>query len=297
MLDIVKLKADIENNTVSNNLIIFKCDKSNGYIPRQYAKAFRDKNNCDIICVEEESELPRGSLFGSLNPNLFLYIVDTLSEFSYKEVDGVSVWVICNKINKKVKTEYEDSIVELPKLQDWQIRDFICSVCPSLDDKQVTELFTYYKDDLYRLENELSKIKALTDMPYSSIQSQLFVDNTNYNVFDIVNAIVRRDKTSLSAIYDKIDFVDVDPFGLVVLLINNFKHIIDVQLSKNPTAESVGVSGKQFWAIKNYSCGHYNREELVAIFEFLNDIDYKVKAGLLDTNIMLDYIICKILSM
>ena len=100
----------------------------------------------------------------------------------------------------------------------------------------------------------------------------------------------------MATVYKEIQNIDVEPFGLIALLINNFRNVIDVQLSRNATAESLGLSGKQFWAIKNYSCGFYNREELIEIFEFLNDIDYKIKSGELNTSILIDYIICKILT-
>lgn len=294
MIDVRELKTSIEQNTLAQNLVIYQCDKQNEYIPRQYLKEYCSNNSYDVICVEEETELPHQSLFGNIcNSVVYLYVVDSLTSFSYTSSQN-NVWVICNKIGKKVKSEYDENIVEIPKLQDWQIKDFISSICKTLNTNQVEELFGHYKDNLFRLENELSKINILG---YDNAKSQLYVDVSNYNIFDITNAIIKRDKLSISNIYNYIECIDVDSFGLVTLLINNFKNIIDVQLSKNPTAESVGMSGKQFWAIQNYSCGFYTTKELVYIFEFLNDIDYKIKSGLLDTNMVVDYIICTILGL
>lgn len=294
MIDIVDLKARIEHNTVSENLIIFQCDKQNSYIPRQYLKEYCRQNSYDIVWIEDITEIPQQGLFKDVcNSNVYLCVVDSLSAFEYIPSTN-KVWVVCRKIGKKVKSEYSEYIVEVPKMLDWQIKDFISSYCETLTSSQIDELFSYYKDNLFRLENEMNKVNLLG---YSKVKSQLFVDVTEYNIFDITNAIIKRDKKSMSNIYNYIESIDVEPFGLVTLLINNFKNVIDIQLSKTPTAESVGMSGKQFWAVKNYSCGFYTTKELVYIFEFLNDIDYQIKSGLLDMSVAVDYIICTILSL
>lgn len=295
MIQLEKLKLNIENNDLENHFIVYKCDKSSEFITYQYADLFCKNNDLEIKSIESAYDIPNNGLFGSISNYLFLYHVESLNEDLQIDVSTNNfIWVVCNKINAKYKKLYENSIVEIPKLQEWQIKDFITSKCNGLKEKEVDELFSYYKNDLFRLDNELDKINLIGN--YQKVREQLFVDVSNFNVFDITNAIVKRDKAALSNIYKEIDSIDVDSFGFISILITNFKHIIDIQLAKNATAESVGVSGKQFWAIKNYSCGYYNRKELMEIYSFLNGLDYKIKTGELDTSILIDYIICKILT-
>ena len=51
---------------------------------------------------------------------------------------------------------------------------------------------------------------------------------------------------------------------------------------------------KQFKAIK-YNCGRFTNEELVKIYELLTSIDIKLKTGLIDNKIIVDYLLSKIL--
>ena len=123
----------------------------------------------------------------------------------------------------------------------------------------------------------------------------MFVDSTEYTVFDLTNSLLRKDFNGLEKIKYNLNIIDVDPFGLLSILLKNFRHVIDIQLAKNPTPEYVGVSSKQFWAIKNYSCGFYSKDELVHIYKLLLSLDKKIKNGDIPINMVIDYIICKIL--
>ena len=295
MIELKDLKHQIEMNKLKYPVIIFKCHKESMYIPHQYANKYCEDNNCEINHIEEIADIPKNNLFSNVNDSLNILKCENLSD--ELPMNTNNLWVICNKITKKISNKYDDILVDIPKLEDWQIKDFIKSYCDGLEDKYVGELFKYYHNDLFRLENEILKINLVGVKNYDKIKNQLFVDETSYNIFDIVNAIIQRNKIKLSNIYNDIDMLDVDVFGLTQLLINNFKNVIDVQLGRNATAESTGLSGKQFWAVKNYSCGFYSKQELVYIYEFLNDIDYEIKVGRLDTNIAVDYIICKIITL
>ena len=69
-------------------------------------------------------------------------------------------------------------------------------------------------------------------------------------LFDLVNSLVKYDIKSLTKILQEINNIDVDVFGLLKLLITNFRRVIDIQLSRNPSAQALGMTDKQFWAIK-----------------------------------------------
>lgn len=302
MIDIKAFKNKIETNTLDIHFIIFKCDKVNRFLPHQYAVAFCNANGANVVHVESPDDFPRRTLFGDYltSSDLTIYTIGKLDQelpVEQEEIATNYVWVICDKIDNKIKQIYNDHIIELPKIEPWQILDFITSACPGLTESEQNELMNYYGNDLFRLSNEIDKLRIVGDKSYQRIKNQLFVDVSNYNVFDITNAIIRRDKQKLSDVYNDIENIDVDPFGFITLLINNFRRVIDIQLSRNPTAESVGVSDKQFWAIKKYSCGYYSKDELVTIFELLNSIDYKIKSGELNTATVIDYVICKIFSL
>ena len=268
-------KEQLEKNELKSNIFIFKCkDKnSSSFLFHQYLNKYISSNGMSIENIEDISELYDNSLFS--------VSIDKITS---------NLWIKCSKVSKKIN---DNIVIELPKLEEWHIKDYINFNLPSAGDNLKEKLFLNYKANPFRLELEIEKIKCFDS--YEDLEDQLFVDSTEYTVFDISNSLLRRDFNGLEKIKYNLNVIDVDPFGLLAILLKNFRYVIDIQLAKNSTPEYVGVSSKQFWAIKNYSCGHYTKDELVYIYKLLLSIDNKIKSGDIPINMVIDYIICKIL--
>ena len=99
----------------------------------------------------------------------------------------------------------------------------------------------------------------------------------------------------MKTVYTEIENIDCDPLGLVAILIKNFRDVISVQCTNNPSAQSCGMDSKKFWAVK-YSCGFYTRDQLVKIYSMLTSVDRRLKTGDITTDIIIDYIITYIIS-
>lgn len=282
-MNLQELKAHIENNTLKENLLIFTGEGD--FIFKQYLHKYVTDNSLDIKYIESIDEISSSNMFAFSSNVLYLLETDTFIE---EPASHNRVWVKCKK--NKSKT---DSI-ELPKLEEWQLEDYIKSKCFGLKDSEVKELLKCYKDNPFRLDLELDKI--LITGTYKYIKDQLYTDVANYMIFDLTTALVKRDKKKVSDILIEIEHIDVEPFGLLTLMTKNFRQLIDIQLAINPTAESVRVSDKQFWVLKKYNSGYYNREELVKIYKWLLDIDKRIKNGELDTKYLNEYIITKIIN-
>ena len=282
-MNLQELKAHIENNTLKENLLIFTGDGD--FIFKQYLHKYVADNSLDIKYIESIDEISSSNMFAFSSNVLYLLETET---FIKEPASHNRVWVKCKK--NKSKT---DSI-ELPKLEEWQLEDYIKSKCFGLKDSEVKELLRCYKDNPFRLDLELDKI--LITGTYKYIKDQLYTDVANYMIFDLTTALVKRDKKKVSDILIEIEHIDVEPFGLLTLMTKNFRQLIDIQLAINPTAESVKVSDKQFWVLKKYNSGYYNREELVKIYKWLLDIDKRIKNGELDTKYLNEYIITKIIN-
>lgn len=282
-MNLQELKAHIETNTLKENLLIFTGDGD--FIFKQYLHKYVTDNSLDIKYIESIDEISSSNMFAFSSNVLYLLETET---FIKEPASHNKVWVKCKK--NKSKT---DSI-ELPKLEEWQLEDYIKSKCFGLKDSEVKELLKCYKDNPFRLDLELDKI--LITGTYKYIKDQLYTDVANYMIFDLTTALVKRDKKKVSDILIEIEHIDVEPFGLLTLMTKNFRQLIDIQLAINPTAESVGVSDKQFWVLKKYNSGYYNREELVKIYKWLLDIDKRIKNGELDTKYLNEYIITKIIN-
>ena len=297
-MELKELKHNIEHNTLNTNIVIMKYSSNGDFIIHQYLNKYITDNNFELVCVDDLSQIESSanSLFDTFSNTLYYYEVETL-EYIPVVSSNNRLWIKCKKISKNVD---KNSIIEIPKLEKWQIIDYISTVCDGLSSDRVEEIYRIYTDNIYRISIEISKIKLFDEdinKCYDRIKNQLYTDSTDYTIFDIINCITHNDKSKLSIVYNNINNIDVDIFGLISLLISNFKNIISIQLSKTATPESLNISSKQFWAIKNYSCGYYTKDQLVRIYTFLSTIDYKIKSGMLDTNIALDYVICKVMFM
>lgn len=291
IMDIAQLKQQIEDNEFNKYLIILVCpDDTAKFIAIQYLHFWASKNNSEIISIGDTSKVIGPTFFsGSMDlSEVYVHNTDTLRELP---VVNAKCWIICNKVLKKVRNKVPESIVEVPKLEDWQIKDYIVTTC-NITDEQASNLINEYRD-LIKLDIEIKKLQIFKQNMYDEFKEQLFY-TVDSSIFELVNALIQKNKDGLKdATENGID--DIEPFPFLTLLIKNMKAVIDIQLAKNPTAESVGMSGKQFYAVQKYSCGHYTRDQLLYLYDFLTQIDYQIKNGDLDVSNVVNYIITKFL--
>lgn len=289
MIDIITLKKEIENNTLflnNDSFIIFKGkDTSSEFIFDQYYHIYANNNMLNIELIDKLENIYT-TCFDVKKCNFKIFKTEKLENIPLN-FEG---WIYCKSISKEINKQYEDKIVELPKLENWQILDYISSKC-KISVEQASILIDSYKD-LYKLDIESNKLIIFNNNMFNIIEDQL-IQKDDYALFDLVNSILQRDINKLKLIYSS--GLKVDIFAFMSLLIKNFKNVIDIQLAKNTTAESLGISGKQFWAIKNYNCNKYSREELIYIYDLLTSIDLKIKTGKINTHILQDYIVFKII--
>ena len=281
MIDIVKFKDSIMSNKIDISPIIFVGkDESSKFIFHQYYMTYSSNNELEIIHLDKlENEV---GFFSFDDGCLKLYETDELDYVP----SSFSGWIYCKKIDSNLKREVQDNVLELPKLEQWQLVDYVSSV-GNVEQKQAEEFVKEY-DDLYKLDIELKKLSIFSVNCFDEIYQQI-IDKSEYKLFDLSNAILRRDVEEVKNIYNS--GLTVDSFALLSILIKGFKLIIDIQLSQSSSARSLGISDKQFWAVKKYNCNKYKKKELIRIYDFLTSIDLKIKTGKLPTNFIQDYIL------
>lgn len=291
-MNIEELKFYIINKEILPNILVFKCSsKEAEFVFYQYLHEYSNYTKYNIEYIEDIEKLNQTTLFSEKNAKNIIYIYET------KKLDNIAfdniidnVWVKCKSVPKN--SNYD--IINIPRLEEWQIKDYI-ETLTKLDKELCDKLYNNYKDNLFRLDFEIQKLILFDNIheAYNDIKDQLYVDSTENSIFDLTNCVIRRDLNSLKTI--NLDVLDIDVFGFIKILLNNFRYVIDIQLAINPTPEYVGVSSKQFWAIKKYSCNFYSKEELVSIYRFLLTIGEKIKSGYISSSIAIDYILCKIM--
>lgn len=296
-----ELKNNLCNNIAPNGLLIFKCE-DNTFLANQYIDKVSEIKKLNInylSSVEDIFNLTDNVFFNNLD-ELNVLNVDELVNDIYNKDALTNCIIKCNKIDKEVEKNLKDYIIVFPKLQNEHILEYALTKCKGVDSRAIEWLCEITNYDIFRLDNELEKISLFNEKDRNDLFNLINNDNgyydlNNYTIFNLINAIVKRDKKSIIDILSVIDTLDIEPMGVITLLIRQFKNIIDIQLNNNVTYKELNMNPKQFNAIK-YNCGKYNASQLVNVYELLTEIDYRLKSGLLDNDNIIDYVICNILK-
>lgn len=292
-MQIKELKELVENNKYKGEELIFNlAGESSRLIVNQYIHKIALDNNLTIKYISSEDEIQTAdefSLFDDLNKYLYIMVVDELTDVKYYN----NLIYICNKTK-------QPTAIKIPILLDWQVEDYIMQQASGLDINDAKQLVSVYKDNYTKLFSDLTMLCTFEPAIQKNILMQLTADNYfddiyTVNIFDLSNAIIKKDKNKVERYLSYIDNSDITPLGLHKILYNNFSYILAIQTSKNCTAAMLGLKDKQFAAIK-YNCNHYTNEQLVRILLMLTNIEYKFKYCGVSMDDLVKYMIYKILG-
>lgn len=300
-----QLKASIENGKIGNSLLILQYSE-NSFVAHQYVKEIAKQKQLHINYLDsiESIERVNTDIFGLSNQieqlELRVYSCDNFESISINLIKEVNLIIITKKISAAAKKIFESYIYEIPKLEDWQIKDYVYSNAEGIDRNNLDWFISICQNDIYRIENELDKLRLFNenerkflfdDMVYQGA----FSDSSNYNVFNITNSVTNRDMQTLAGTLKEIKSFDAEPLGVVTLLYQGFRKLIQVWLAKNPTQENTGLPSKMIYAI-NKSPRTYTKEQLLNCFLMLTNIDKQLKSGEIEIPWLIDYVICKCLT-
>lgn len=293
-MNIIKLKSHIENKTLDDSFLILKYTDV-PFIAKQYVDEISKFKNRQIVYVDSIDDIAE-NIFGDDN---ILYVMNT--DKLVRPIKATSLnnkVIICSSIDEDILESVKDYVVDIPKLQQWQIRAYASKNLPGLSTEEVNWLSDITKD-VYRLSNEMDKISIFNKEEQSKIfrllnDEDAYCDLNSNTIFNFTNAITKRNIKVVKNILETLETMDVEPVGVLTILYKSFKNIIDIQMSSNPTPESLNMSQKQFYAIR-YNLGKFTNSELIQIFETLTSIDKKLKSGNLPADNIIEYLLINIL--
>lgn len=303
-MKIETLKESIENKNIGDTPLIFVYEDVN-FIPLQYILEISKIREKDIEYIDSLSSIGSNvnDIFGTTvsSNSIRVLITRELEDIHDKIKYEKDVYVVVNKVKDKTSLDkLSDYVVMVPKLEEWQIKDYVYSIAEGIDTKSLDWLIEASNKDIYRLENELDKLKLFQESERKylfedMISDGAFVDLSSFNVFNVTNAVTSRDYSTLKNALKEIKSFDAEPLGVVTLLYNGFKKLILVWLANNPTPENTGLKSGMIWAIKNQP-RVFSKEQLLSSFLLLTNIDKLLKTGYIDTSWLIDYLICRILT-
>ena len=285
-MTIKELKESIINGKISLPMVWKIEDDSSLITAYQYYHKIGEILKLEIKSIESLDEIPAPSFIEDNN----LYILRT-KEFN-GELTG-NVIVVCNST--------KSPCIKIPSLEQWQVEDFIANKVIGISGDDIKWLSSQYGNNYFRFISDMDKISIFEPGSQNDIFKELLDEDgfkgiTSLNIWDLSNAILRKEKDIIVKVLEVIDYIDVEPIGLLTVLYNNFKRVINIQTNASANAKDLGISDKQFYAIKKNNCGYYSNERLIKIFKMLTDMEYEFKFGGISQSQLIDYMICKILE-
>lgn len=300
-MTLAELKSQILGNKITDRLIVFVCDE-NYYLADQYVDAIVSKTGLEKHLVNSIAQRYNPALALVIDYSNYLYVLktDTFDEIITEPNDIQHTIIICNKVDKKAIDTIKSYIVEVPKLLDWQVKDYMKVLCPGLDNNIIDWAYNNMGGDIYKIKNELDKIRLFPVSEQQLILTDLrFADGTDLyyeTLFQLSEAIIKNNRREVLEFLYHRNTCNIDPIGLVSMLLATCKKILFVTQRSGLTAQDIGITDKQYNAIKYYYKGFTN-EKLESVISSLSTIDLDLKSGRLDMPkpILFDYILSKIL--
>ena len=294
-----ELKTKIINKSKINLPLVFIND-NNDYLIKSYINQIAKNNQLTIKEINSINEMIDIES-GMFKDREYLYIYNVKKDDLIQEKDIIDYNIILIS-DSKIDNLNIDS-VEFKKLDNWQIEAYISKLIPGLSDIEISWLCKNSSYDLNRLDNEADKLNIFEVKDQKNIFKQIneengYCDLNELTIFNLSNAILKKDIVGIKNVVKDIDYIDVEAVGLVTILLKNFLNIINIQTNARATPVSLGMSEKQFNFLRYNQCNKYSNEQLFNIYNFLTDIDYRLKSGLLDmsNNQLNYYIISKIIG-
>jgi DNA polymerase III delta subunit len=293
----MELKNLLENNTIPSDFMIF-VKKDCPFLANQYITAITDRYHGTVKRINSIYEPTQSSIAMLTNSDETINIlnVDTFSERAEDYSVFSHIIVICEKVDKDVLEQVKDFIIDFPKLENWQILDFIKGKYPNLDEQDLKWLVTASNGNIDLIINELDKIAIFPKEKQRDLFSSICFDLRPIlykpDIFKLTDALIDGD---FSVLYECLLLGSVDNIEPVVLVNRaalNLKNIILATQNSKMPAEAIGISAGQFRFFTN-KYRSLNIEAARQKLKFLTAFDLKLKNSYLELNKrdMLNYII------
>lgn len=291
-MELKELKNKIITNTLTDDLIILKYSDNkflcNQYIDNICKLRHREKVYINSIQDSIEDFLPTDSL----------YVLDVDELIEYPTTAYKNLVIICKSLPSNLEVDY----IDVTKVVNWQIEDFVKYRLQGLEEKEILWLCQICRYDIYRLDQECKKLEIFPPGSQKQVFMQLNADNgycdlTDLNIFNFTEALINKDYQSMCSMIPDMEIIDIEPLAVVTILIKKFKQILALQTNNQNYIKELKMSDKQVWFLKKNQCGKFTDKKLIDNIEFLTNIDYEIKSGNLDLtrSNLLSYIICNLL--
>ena len=151
-------------------------DTSSEIIAHQYLNKIADLHHLTVRQIESVNEIPDQSFIEDNN----LYIIKT-DEWNIPDTHDNCI-VICNKTK-------DGRAIKFPKLESWQVIDFVRSKIDGIDSQVLDNLIERYNGNYWRFINDLDKLSEFNKTEQNLLFKQMIDEHqfdhiSNYKIWD-----------------------------------------------------------------------------------------------------------------
>lgn len=223
----------------------------------------------------------------------------------FTATDNHTIILVYSHLDKRSKfcKQYGDNICEFEKLHESVLAKYIQKEIDLTTNSAIC-LATMCENSYNRILMEVDKLKHLQEVYggtseqifQRALQSELIFTTKNEFTFQLVDAVCKRDVSTVSQLLYFLDPVKDSPIAILSLLYNNIKAMLLVSVCPPgaKVGETTGLNGFQIKLA--YEKGHnYSPEELLKIMNKIKFIDEAIKIGRIEPQSALDYLVCEIM--
>ena len=296
-MTLIELKEYITNGTMPSDFLIL-VNKDNQFLATQYIQAIGNLAAGGLNKVKSIYE-PQQSSFALLTANddaVNVVYTETFDERAEDYSSFENTIVVCEQIEKSIAPAVEKYTIKLPKFEDWQIYDYVKTLCPTIDEEDLMWLIKATDNNIERVLNELDKVSIFNKNEQKAIFSAVRLDAQKdlykADLFAIVNALVNGDMPVLFEFLKYSGYESIEPVVLANRTFSSLRNIILISQNPELTAEDCGVTPGQYKYIK-YNYRSVNVNAIRQKIKFLTNFDLDLKTSKLDMSKqdMLNYLI------
>lgn len=305
-MEIQELKQRIKENDIPNFLIFTGEEYA---VQKIYINQIAKVKQLDTIYVDSITDIWYSLGSKSFLSKSYCYIIRDDKELLSNEkiqselqsrLKSDMLILTLTSVDKRTKLykTYKNTFVEFNTLKSDLVKRYIQKEI-DLSDKNCDKLIQVCEGSYSRCLLEIDKIKRFGGNCNKAFE-QLLEDGTIYTppkdaIFDFVKAVLQN-KPRLA--YDLLqNCKDIGESNLAVLsvLFNSTKQLLQVQTCESNDIEK--TTGLAYWQIKNAKecIGRYSTNNLIYIMKLIQSTERKIKSGLIEESVAVDYVISNIL--
>ena len=310
------LKQQIQSNTLDDFYIFTGAEWE---IQRIYIRQIAKVRKLQIVYADNFASVYSKAKNSGFLGGKSLYVL--LNDKSIQTLENVQIRansgilngnvLICiyTDIDKRTKfyNSNKDRIVEFEQLSDTMLKKYILKEMPDFSDRNCQKLIEVCEHNYGRILLEIDKIKRYADANVTLIRNiennafeMLVNDGTIYQppkdaIFDLVDAILDRKGELVFDLLQQSVAVGEATMVILSVLYKNAKAVLQVQSCKNINiTQTTGLSAWEVQCAKKH-VGKYRIGELVQMLKLLQEVESKIKKGVIPEDIAVEYVLVEVL--